>query len=170
MRNKILFSLAMTVVLTTGCANDGSGPTGGTKQTVGTVIGAVGGGILGSQIGSGSGKTAATIGGTILGGFLGGYIGKGLDDNDKLMAERNAQRSLEHSRTGSTNSWRNPDTGRSGDFTVNRTLTGSSGLPCREYTTTVYIGGQRHKAFGKACRHRDGTWEIVSQEPRPEPA
>lgn len=162
MPNKILFSLAMTTVLATGCADS---PTGGTKQTAGTLIGAVGGGILGSQIGGGRGKTAATIGGTILGGYLGGYIGKGLDERDQLLAEKNAQNSLEYSRTGATSGWRNPDTGRYGDFTVRRTYAGSGGAPCREYRTTVTIGDKRQKAYGTACKQPGGDWKIMSQNP-----
>ncbi|MEN8237146.1 MAG: RT0821/Lpp0805 family surface protein [Pseudomonadota bacterium] len=159
-------------LLNTGCANnqwDDSGPTGGVKQTVGTLLGAVGGGVLGAQIGSGTGQIAAAIGGTIVGGLLGGYIGKGLDDTDKLMAERNAQESLEHAPTGSTTQWHNPDTGRSGEFTIDRTYAYSDGdaytrRPCREYSTTVTIDGEKRKAFGEACRHDDGSWEIISQK------
>lgn len=166
MKFKVIFTLTLVAFLSAGCANnqwDDSGPTGGAKQTVGTLLGAVGGGILGAQIGSGTGQIAAAIGGTILGGLLGGYIGQGLDEKDKLLAERNAQDSLENAPTGSTTSWENPDTGRYGDFTVNRTYTEAGG-PCREYTTNVMIGGEKRKAFGNACRHNDGSWEIVSQE------
>lgn len=159
MRKHISFSILAIALLTSACENS---PTGGTKQTVGTVIGAVGGGVLGSQIGSGSGQVAATIGGTILGGFLGGYIGKGLDERDQLLAERNAQRTLETSPTGATLAWHNPDTGRSGDFTVDRTYRGSSGGPCREYTTTVTIDGENRRATGTACRQADGSWRLIS--------
>jgi len=30
---------------------------------------------------------------------------------------------------------------------------------CREYQTTIMIGGKREKAYGKACRQPDGTWK-----------
>ncbi len=166
MKTKILIVLVVVSFLNVGCANnqwDDSGPTGGVKQTVGTLLGAVGGGVLGAQIGSGTGQIAAAIGGTIIGGLLGGYIGQGLDERDTLLAERNAQDSLEYAPTGSTAEWQNPDTGRSGDFTVDRTYVQVGG-PCREYTTTVHIDGERRKAFGRACRHNDGSWEIISQE------
>lgn len=166
MKLKICTTLVVVASLSSGCANnqwDDSGPTGGAKQTVGTLLGAVGGGILGAQIGSGTGQIAATIGGTILGGLLGGYLGQGLDERDKLLAERNAQDSLENAPIGSTSEWENPETGRYGDFTVERTYAEAGG-PCREYTSTVTIDGERRKAFGQACRHNDGSWEIVSQE------
>ena len=33
---------------------------------------------------------------------------------------------------------------------------------CREYTKDVSINGRLEKAYGKACRQPDGSWEIVS--------
>ncbi len=163
MTKKIILPLVVLSFLTS-CANnqwDDSGPTGGTKQTVGTLLGAVGGGILGSQIGSGSGQIAAAIGGTILGGFLGGYIGQGLDERDKLLAELNAADTLERVPTGQTTTWYNPDTGRSGTFTVDRTDTSGGRGPCREYTTRVKVGGESREAYGYACRENDGSWQIM---------
>ena len=32
---------------------------------------------------------------------------------------------------------------------------------CREYQTTVTIGGKPQKAYGRACRQPDGTWKQV---------
>jgi len=35
-----------------------------------------------------------------------------------------------------------------------------SGEPqCREYQTTIVVGGKPEKAYGKACRQPDGTWK-----------
>jgi hypothetical protein len=35
-----------------------------------------------------------------------------------------------------------------------------SGEPqCREYQTSIMIGGKPQKAYGKACRQPDGTWK-----------
>lgn len=39
------------------------------------------------------------------------------------------------------------------------------GAPCREYTTTVIVGGQEQSAYGTACRQPDGSWKISSSEP-----
>lgn len=30
---------------------------------------------------------------------------------------------------------------------------------CREYQTTIIVGGQPQKAYGRACRQPDGTWK-----------
>ncbi|MEE8203551.1 MAG: hypothetical protein V3R74_07315, partial [Alphaproteobacteria bacterium] len=32
---------------------------------------------------------------------------------------------------------------------------------CREYQTTVNVGGQVEQAYGTACRQPDGSWQIV---------
>ena len=34
---------------------------------------------------------------------------------------------------------------------------------CREYTRTIYVGGQAQEGVGKACLQRDGSWRIVSE-------
>ena len=54
--------------------------------------------------------------------------------------------------------WRNPDNG--GDYRVTPTQTYQSagGQYCREYTTTVVIGGRTERAQGRACRQPDGSW------------
>lgn len=57
--------------------------------------------------------------------------------------------------------WRNPDSGHSGTFTPTRTYREPEGRYGREYTQTVLIGGEEHKAYGRACRRPDGTWQIV---------
>jgi hypothetical protein len=37
---------------------------------------------------------------------------------------------------------------------------------CREYTRTVWIGGQARESYGTACLKPDGAWETISEEPR----
>ena len=32
--------------------------------------------------------------------------------------------------------------------------------PCREFTTTINIGGQQQQGVGTACRQADGSWLI----------
>jgi len=34
-----------------------------------------------------------------------------------------------------------------------------TGPQCREYQTTIVIGGKPQQAFGRACRQPDGTWK-----------
>jgi hypothetical protein len=40
---------------------------------------------------------------------------------------------------------------------------------CREYQTTITIGGKPEKAYGRACRQPDGTWKQVGEH-KPAPA
>ncbi len=138
-----------------GCA--GMGP----KETGGTVIGAGGGALIGSQIGGGSGRLVGVAIGTLAGALIGKEIGASLDANDRRAMERNAQYSLEHTRTNNTTTWENPDSGHYGEFTPVRTYKTAEGTYCREYTQTVMIGGTPHRAYGTACRQPDGSWKIV---------
>ncbi len=58
--------------------------------------------------------------------------------------------------------WQNPDSGHSGTVTVTKTYQATSGSYCRQYETSVNIGGKLENAYGTACRQPDGTWKIVS--------
>ena len=80
---------------------------------------------------------------------------------DRARADRTARNALEYSRTGETVRWRNPDSGHSGTFTPTRTYRTASGRNCREYQTSVTVGGRNTDAYGTACRQGDGTWKIT---------
>ncbi|MEI6558306.1 MAG: hypothetical protein WCO00_07835 [Rhodospirillaceae bacterium] len=38
----------------------------------------------------------------------------------------------------------------------------SAGRTCREYQSTVTVGGQRQKSYGTACLAADGSWRIMN--------
>ena len=134
----------------------------GQKQTVGTLIGAGLGGLAGSQIGSGSGQLAAVGAGVLLGGLLGSEIGKSLDKADQAYLANNAQSTLETAPIGYSSNWVNPDSGNSGSLTPTNTYATATGQPCREYQSTVTIGGQTEVVYGTACREPDGSWRFVN--------
>jgi len=148
--------IAILVLMLAGCAAE-MGP----KETGGTVIGAGSGALLGSQIGHGSGRLVAVAIGTLAGALIGQEVGRTLDRADQMAMERNAQYALESTRTYSTTSWRNPDSGNYGGITPVETYQTSSGQYCREYYQTVVIGGQQQQAYGTACRQPDGSWMII---------
>ncbi len=135
---------------------------GGQKQTLGTLLGAVGGAVAGSQVGKGRGKLVAVAAGTLLGGFLGSEIGKSLDKADRLAMQQTTQKSLETGPSGSTMSWRNPDSGHSGTVTPQPAYQNASGQHCREYEQTISVDGKTETAYGTACRQADGSWRIVN--------
>lgn len=129
------------------------------KQQTGAVVGGVLGGVLGSQVGEGKGKTAAIIAGTLIGAVIGGEVGKYMDQTDQLKA----QQALENNKTNQVSAWHNPDTGRDVAVKPTRTYTSTTtGQYCREYNTSVTVGGKVEKAYGTACRQPDGSWQVVN--------
>lgn len=42
------------------------------------------------------------------------------------------------------------------------TFTDPAGRLCREYQSTVTVGGVRQPSYGTACRMPDGTWRIMN--------
>ncbi len=140
-----------------GCASDA-----GQKQTFGTILGGVGGAVAGSQFGSGGGQLAMTAIGTLLGAYVGSEVGSSLDRADQLAAQ-GAENQAYNAPIGETIQWNNPDSGNYGSVTPIRDGTDTaSGQYCREYQTTVTVGGQTQDAFGTACQQPDGSWKIVS--------
>lgn len=103
MKNFLITSaLALTLLLTTGCAPKGysqsnvnkpmvveSGVITSIKQVeinndgigngIGLVLGTVAGGVVGNKVGGGSGKAIATAAGAVAGGVLGGMAGNTID-------------------------------------------------------------------------------------------
>ena len=131
------------------------------KQTGGTLLGAGLGALIGSQVGSGKGQMAAIAVGALAGAWAGSEVGKSLDKADKAYAERTAQNSLEYAQVGQAQAWRNPDSGNSGTFTPTSTYQSADRQNCREFETTIYVGGKQETGTGRACRRPDGTWKIV---------
>lgn len=134
----------------------------GQKETFGAITGAVLGGFLGSKVGKGDGQLWATGAGAILGAIAGSSVGRSLDESDRMMMDRTSQASLEHTQTGATSTWRNPDTGHSGSVTPTKTYQTADGTYCREFEQYVTINGEEQKATGTACRQPDGSWRIVN--------
>ena len=150
--------LIVAAPLAIAACGDRSPPPG---QTTGAIVGGAAGAVAGSQVGSGTGRVAATIGGTLLGALLGGAIGSAFDQRDQQYAEP-AYRQAGTAPIGQRITWNNPGTGNYGTVTPIREGRTPDGRPCREYNTTVYVGGQYREAQGIACQRRDGTWEMVS--------
>ena len=151
-----LIPVAVLAVALTACQNNA-----GQKQTAGTLLGAVGGAVAGAQFGSGSGQLATTAIGTLLGAYLGSEVGSSLDRADQLAADRATQQA-HAAPIGQPIAWNNPDSGNSGTVTPVRDGTNQqTGAYCREYQTTVTVGGKTEDAFGTACQQPDGSWKIV---------
>ncbi|PIW29564.1 MAG: hypothetical protein COW30_04855 [Rhodospirillales bacterium CG15_BIG_FIL_POST_REV_8_21_14_020_66_15] len=147
----------MAAVALGGCVSDGQYAS---KEGWGTLLGAGTGALVGSQIGQGRGQLAAVAIGTLAGGFLGNQVGQSLDRADRLYMNQAQNAALQRADWQPVN-WSNPDSGNSGTVTPVRTIqhTGT-GEVCREYRTTVSIGGRVEEGYGTACRTADGAWRI----------
>ena len=77
----------------------------GEKTGIGAALGAAGGGLIGAAA---NGGTTGILAGVLLGGLAGGAIGNHLDQEDRRLAQENAQLALERSRSGQTVAWTNP--------------------------------------------------------------
>ena len=151
----VVAAMIATVTLG-GCVTDGMG----TKQGAGTLIGAGLGGWAGSQVGDGRGQLAAVAVGTLLGGFIGNEVGVSLDRADRMYLSR-AQSTAMNSADWQPVSWSNPDSGNHGTVTPVRTVQNTqTGQLCREYQTSVTVGGRVEQGYGTACRTADGDWRI----------
>jgi surface antigen len=155
--------VAAALVLQAGCAGQQTakpGEFGLNKSTGGGLLGAIGGGLAGSQFGRGSGNLAATAVGTLLGGYVGYKVGESLDRADQAYASR-AEQTAHAAPVGQQIRWANPESGHSGTYTPVREGRDAAGNTCREYQTTVTVGGETQQAFGTACRQADGSWRVV---------
>jgi surface antigen len=131
------------------------------EEVMGTLVGAALGGLVGSQIGSGTGRKVAIGAGVLAGGYMGNRIGRKLSCQDQEYHYDTTQSTLEYKPTGGTAAWVNPDTGHSGSVTPTRTYVSADGTPCREFTQTITVDGERENVQATACRQADGTWQIV---------
>jgi len=150
--SRALVAAVLLALVLSACAD--AGP----KTAIGAMGGAAAGGLIGAAAGGGA---EGIIGGVLLGGLLGGAAGNALDQRDREYASRAYHRSLETSQTGTTSTWRNPDSGHSGTITPTRTYESGDGQYCREFQQTVTVGGETEQAYGTACRQPDGSWKIV---------
>lgn len=132
----------------------------GTKQIFGGVGGAALGGLAGAQFGQGQGKLIATAAGAVVGLLIGSEIGSSLDKADRLYAQQ-AEVKAHTAPVGQTVVWDNPQSGHRGTITPTRQGRNNNGQVCREYTSTVTIGGKTEQLVGVACRRQDGSWEAA---------
>lgn len=114
-------------------------------------------------------KRTASLMMLLAGTLAGGAIAFAQDNSDLAPPEQQAmtdtvQYALEENKSNQSSEWVNPDTGNSGGVTPTRTFTNDRGEPCREFISTIIIGGQQQQGYGTACRQADGSWQIVSDD------
>jgi len=149
-------AITLVALLLSGCVTQNN-----QKQVAGTLLGAGLGGWAGSNIGHGKGRLAAVAAGTLIGAFVGNGIGQSLDRIDQMQANY-AYQQAQQAPIGQPIRWSNPNTGNYGTVTPVREGNNQiNGAYCREYNTTVTVGGQTQSAYGTACRQPDGSWKMI---------
>lgn len=94
----------------------------------------------------------------------------GLDAPEQQAMYDTFHYAMENNPSHQAADWVNPDTGRSGMVMPIATHDNPQGQPCREFITTIIIGGREEQGYGTACRQPDGSWQIVSDSMDEEPA
>jgi surface antigen len=150
-----LGAAALAALLLGACNNTGP------KEGMGTILGTAGGGLLGAQFGRGETQLAATAAGVFLGGLIGNQVGKSLDEADR-HAIQEAHYEAREAPLNEPIHWNNPDSGHRGTVTPIREGRTRTGAYCREFQTTVFVGGEAQEGYGTACRQPDGSWRIVN--------
>lgn len=137
------------------------GCTPGNNVPGSTAAGALAGGLIGNQIFHGRNAFAGVLAGALVGGIIGNRIGNYMDQQDRI----NMQSAIINTPVNQQASWTNTHAGPDGQpvtYTVRpvRNYTYENRY-CREYQTTVTVGGKMQRAYGKACRQPDGSWKIA---------
>ncbi len=139
------------------------GCTPGNNTMGATGAGALAGGLIGNELFHGKNAFAGVLAGALVGGIVGNQIGQYMDRQDKI----NMQSAIINTPVNQQASWTSDKAGPNGQpvtYTVRpvRNYKTASHQYCREYQTTVTVGGEAKKAYGKACRQPDGSWKIAS--------
>lgn len=152
-------ALALVTTVLAGCTGTGDyGP----KQTVAALGGAGLGALAGASVVDGDARIVGAALGTVIGGLLGNEAGKSLDRADRTAARQAQVSALEFEPTGSSTTWRNPDSGAGGTITPVRSFKTASGTPCREFQHKAKIAGKTQYLYGTACRSDDGQWQVLN--------
>jgi surface antigen len=128
------------------------------RAAIGTVLGGVVGGATGAVIGSqttssGTGRAVAIVVGTVLGAVIGHEIGREMDEEDRACVGHG----LELAGEGQHVQWVNNATGVSYVLTP----TGRSDVSCRNFKLQASRDGKSHTTTSRACRSRDGSWQVA---------
>jgi surface antigen len=109
----------------------------------------------GGETAGGAGVPGASAGG----GLVGNQIGRSLDREARDRAAAAEYRALEYGAPGTPISWR---TGAFfGTVTPGAYRAYGNYQRCREFTHTVYVGGQPEIGRALACRMPNGSWQDV---------
>lgn len=156
MRATRIMAAVSALALLGACADEGP------KQQIGAVLGGIGGAVAGAQFGSGTGRLVGVAAGTMIGALLGSEVGKSLDRADMGYMRQTNYQAFEYGRSGTAQTWRNPDSGNYGAVVPRPAYQTATGQYCREFQQSITVGGRSEQGYGTACRQPDGSWQIVN--------
>ncbi|OGO90617.1 MAG: hypothetical protein A3F10_06810 [Coxiella sp. RIFCSPHIGHO2_12_FULL_42_15] len=149
--------IAIAPVILIGLSANLTGCAPGQNTPGATLAGAAAGGLLGAAAFHGQGAWLGIVGGALVGGLVGSQIGRYMDRQD--LANMNS--ALTNTPPGDRASWTNKKSNVTYTVTPIKEFKSSEHY-CREYQTTVTVGGKVQEAYGKACRMSDGQWKIAN--------
>jgi surface antigen len=127
------------------------------RDAIGAVLGGLAGAAAGSAIAGREHRAAGVIGGGVIGILVGHGVGRAMDQMDQVCVGQ----ALEHVQNGERVVW-TATGGPRYEVTPTETFQAEDGRYCREYQTTITVGGRAERAYGTACRQPDGQWETAS--------
>ena len=127
----------------------------------GVFAGAILGGILGNAAGGRRDSGGATVAGVVAGGAIGAALTSKMDCGDRSYAYKTYSDGFNAGRANATYTWRNPDNNNNGEMRVLDYYRDEDNFRCAVFSNTVYIGGRREEARGRACQQPNGTWAII---------
>jgi surface antigen len=104
--------------------------------------------------------TGGAVVGASAGALVGTQIAASLDRADLMALNSTTLNALENVLPNQATPWRNSDSGSYGTVTPGPVYQ-ASGQYCREFQQTIVVGGQQQHGSGRACRRRDGSWQIA---------
>lgn len=122
-----------------------------------TAAGALGGAAIGGALFHGDNAWAGVLGSAVVGGIVGNMIGKNMDRQDRA----NMRSAIVNTPVNQQATWTNQKTRTTYVVRPIRNYRSPNHRYCREYQTTITVGGRERKAYGRACREPDGSWRIV---------
>lgn len=143
-------------ILTAGTMLNLTACSPGNNTAGATVAGAGAGALLGAAAFHGQGAWLGVLGGAVAGGIVGSQIGRYMDRQD----EANMRSAISTTPQGDEASWTNKEKNITYTVTPVKSYRDEGSRYCREYQTTILVGGETKKAYGKACRMPDGQWKI----------
>lgn len=130
-----------------GCMSTG----GGTSSAVGAFAGG----------GTGQASTSSSILDAMAGGLIAtGEIGGSLAASDRRDALEAEYRALEYTPAGEPVGW-GTRLGRQYGEVIAGSPYRVGSQDCRQYTHTLFIGGEIEESRGTACREPDGRWIVL---------